>query len=78
MLYLLLAVVLLGMIAGATALLAYHDTMETVSSFFTGPMGIGIAIAVVICVAAVAWHHLGSKKLGGASSNSKGPQEPKP
>ena len=71
------AVVLLAAIAAGTFALGYHDTMSTVSTFFSGPMGIGIAVAVVIVVAAAAWRQFGAKKPDGAGSSTPRPKEPK-
>lgn len=72
------ALVLIGLIAGGTIVLVSHDTMTTVSTFFSGPMGIGIAVAVVIVVAAAAWRQFGAKKPDGADSSTARSKEPKP
>jgi Na+/proline symporter len=59
------------------AFLAYKETTDTLSDFFTGPPGIGVAVAVVIIAGTAAWHRLKSKepkRPGSPSSESEEPE----
>lgn len=70
--FIIAAVALIGL-----AFLFYKATTDAVSDVFTGPVGIGVAVAVVIIAGTAAWHRLQSKQPKGRDSSSE-PKEPKP